>query len=282
MLPVYRLNSPGTGRGRSDLGANGRTGSGSRSAGQGPACLRADLCRALHSGPGPDILLATYFGSLGCNLSTATALPVPGLHLDLVRGGEDLDEVLNAVPHERWLSLGVVDGRNVWRTDLRAALTTLRRAADARGNRRLIVAPSCSLLHVPVDVEQETKLDGEVKSWLAFATQKLTEVALLTRALNEGEAAIAKSLEASDAVVRARRESALVHQLDVASRAASITPGMTRRGSDATRRREARRDHSGLAVVSHDNDWLVPAKRQTYRRARGDLARAVITEAWSL
>ena len=91
------------------------------------------------------------------------------------------------VSPERWLSLGLVDGRNVWRTDLRAALGTLQRVAAARGERRLMVAPSCSLLHVPVDVRQETKLDPAVKTWLAFAEQKLDEVATLARGLDEGE-----------------------------------------------------------------------------------------------
>ena len=114
---------------------------------------------ALAVAPAPEVLLASYFGPLGDNLATAARLPVAGLHVDLVRGAAELDAVLEAVPAERWLSLGVVDGRNVWRTDLRAALGTLRRVASVRGTRRLMVAPSCSLLHVPVDLAQEAELD---------------------------------------------------------------------------------------------------------------------------
>ena len=110
----------------------------------------------LRQGPAPDILLASYFGPLGDNLATAAGLPVAGLHVDLVRGAGELDAVLDAVPAERWLSLGLIDGRNIWRADLRAALGVLEKVAARRGNRHLMVAPSCSLLHVPVDLGQES------------------------------------------------------------------------------------------------------------------------------
>jgi 5-methyltetrahydropteroyltriglutamate--homocysteine methyltransferase len=174
--------------------------------------------------PRLSILLASYFGPLADNLPTALALPVAGLHLDLARGAADLDAVLEGARADLWLSLGVVDGRNVWRTDLRAALATLRRVADRRGTRRLMVAPSCSLLHVPMDLEAEDALDPEVKSWLAFAVQKLAEVATLARALDEGEGAVASALKASDAAVAGRRGSARVHDPAVAARAAAADP----------------------------------------------------------
>ncbi len=128
-----------------------------------------------------------------------------GLHLDLVRGGGELDAVLAATRAEQWLSLGVVDGRNVWRTDLRAALATLQRAAAARVGGRLMVAPSCSLLHVPVELAQEDRLDPALKSWLAFATEKLAEIATLARGLDEGADAIAAELARSDAAMRCAR-----------------------------------------------------------------------------
>jgi 5-methyltetrahydropteroyltriglutamate--homocysteine methyltransferase len=228
------------------------------------------------SGLTPDILLTSYFGPLGDNLATAAGLPVSGFHVDLVRGGDELDALLDMLPEERWLSLGVVDGRNVWRTDLRAGLTTLRHAAAARGNRRLIVAPSCSLLHVPVDLEPETELDGEVKGWLAFATQKLAEVSLLTRALNEGDDAITKQLEASDAAVRARRDSARVHRPDVARRMAEVTPGMMRRASAYPERRAAQRAAFDLPVFPTTTIGSFPQTAEV-RRARADLARSAIS-----
>jgi 5-methyltetrahydropteroyltriglutamate--homocysteine methyltransferase len=98
---------------------------------------------ALAAKPTPELLLVPW---------TAARLPVAGLHVELVRGGGELDAAIAAVPGDRWLSLGVVDGRNVWRTDLRAALGTLQCVATTRGTRQLMLAPSCSLLHVPVDL----------------------------------------------------------------------------------------------------------------------------------
>ncbi|MGH7058187.1 MAG: 5-methyltetrahydropteroyltriglutamate--homocysteine S-methyltransferase, partial [Acetobacteraceae bacterium] len=190
-----------------------------------------DTYDRLARGKAPDVLLASYFGPLGDNLATAAKLAVRGIHLDLVRGAGQLDEAMNAFAPDRWLSLGVVDGRNVWRTDLRAALATLQRAADRRGTERLIVAPSCSLLHVPVDLDQETKLDPEIKSWLAFATQKLREIAALARGLDAGEEAIADDLRASDAAQSSRRASPRVHRAAVAKRLAEVTDQMERRAS---------------------------------------------------
>ena len=162
----------------------------------------ATAYHALANGPTPRILLANYYGPLGDNLPTAASLPVAGLHLDLVRGASDLESALNAIPVDRWLSLGLVDGRNVWRTDLRAGLASLHHIAAVRGAGHLMVAPACSLLHVPVDLAQEDALNPEVKTWLAFAVQKLAEVAQLARGLDEGEAVIAAELEASDAAKR--------------------------------------------------------------------------------
>src|SRR2546427_202514 len=139
--------------------------------------------------PGLKLLLTTYFDGLRDNLDTALELPVAGLHVDLVRAPAQLDALLGRWPAGRVLSLGVVDGRNIWKADLAAALATLERASARLGVERVWVAPSCSLLHVPVDLELERKLDPELKGWLAFAKQKLDEVVALTRALREGRRA---------------------------------------------------------------------------------------------
>src|SRR5881628_1090312 len=119
------------------------------------------------------LMVATYFAGLDDNLATALALPVQGLHVDLVRAPGQLDQLLAAWPKGRVLSAGVVDGRNVWRADLRKQAALLERAAAKVGQDRLWVAPSCSLLHTPLDLDLETKLDPELKSWLDFAKQKL-------------------------------------------------------------------------------------------------------------
>jgi len=135
----------------------------------------------------PRFLLATYFGALGANLDLALALGTAGLHIDLVRAPEQLDAVLDKLPAETLLSLGLIDGRNVWRANLTRAVDQLEKAVQKLGTERVQVAPSCSLLHTPFDLAEETALDAEVLSWMAFARQKLDEVALLARAV-EGRA----------------------------------------------------------------------------------------------
>ena len=221
----------------------------------------ATAYHALASGLTPRILLANYFGPLGDNLPTAASLPVAGLHLDLVRGASDLESALNAIPVDRWLSLGLVDGRNVWRTDLRAALASLQHVAAVRGARHLMVAPACSLLHVPVDLAQEDALDPEVKTWLAFAVQKLAEVAQLARGLDEGEAVIAAELEASDAAKRTRQNAARVHRRDVAERLAAVTPAMEHRASSYAQRRRAQQARLNLPLFPDHHDRVLPADR---------------------
>lgn len=132
-------------------------------------------------------LLATYFGGLEENLGLAANLPVDGLHIDLVRAPDQYPTILDRLPAYKVLSLGVVNGRNVWRCDLQNALATLCHAHERLGD-RLWVAPSCSLLHSPVDLGREDQLDAELKSWLAFAVQKCEEVAVLAGAVSEPQA----------------------------------------------------------------------------------------------
>jgi 5-methyltetrahydropteroyltriglutamate--homocysteine methyltransferase len=232
---------------------------------------------ALAAGAAPEMVLTSYFGPLGANLGIAAGLPVAGLHVDLVRGREELDEVLAVLPAERWLSLGVVDGRNVWRTDLRAALATLQHATAVRGARRLMVAPSCSLLHVPVDLRQETKLDPEIAVWLAFAAQKLDEIAVLARGLDEGENAIADALKASDAAVQGRRASKRVHSAAVAARMAAIVPDMERRAHSYAKRRKAQQARLGLPAFPTTTIGSFP-QTEAVRHARAALARKELTE----
>jgi len=230
---------------------------------------------AFAAGPSPQLLLTSYFGPLLDNLATACALPVAGLHLDLVRGADELDAALDTLPANKWLSLGVVDGRNIWRTDLRAALGTLRRAADRRGTRQLMVAPSCSMLHVPVDLAQEAKLDQELKGWLAFAAQKLQEVAALARGLDEGDAAIDAQLRASDQAKSSRMASGRVHRAEVASRLAGATPEMERRRSAYPARRAAQQAKLRLPLFPTTTIGSFP-QTDDVRKTRAALARQEI------
>ncbi|MCE7524796.1 5-methyltetrahydropteroyltriglutamate--homocysteine S-methyltransferase [Alloalcanivorax xenomutans] len=164
------------------------------------------------------LLLATYFGALKNNLFTALELPVAGLHLDRVRGDDDLEQVISRLG-DKVLSLGYINGRNIWRTDLDAALATLKPLKEALGD-RLWLAPSCSLLHSPVDLDQEDKLDTELKSWLSFAKQKLDELALLGGAL-DGDTAVETGLLAQREALQARSESIRIHNPAVAERIAA-------------------------------------------------------------
>ncbi len=130
---------------------------------------------------GVKLLVATYFDALLDNTQLAVSLPVTALHIDLVRAPEQLDEMLALIPERLLLSLGVVDGRNVWKNDYEKSLLLIQKAVDKLGSDGVIIAPSCSLLHSPNDLELETELDPGIKNWMAFAKQKLTEVNELRR-----------------------------------------------------------------------------------------------------
>ncbi len=176
------------------------------------------------------LLLATYFGQLQDNAYLAANLPVAGLHVDAVSDPDGVLPLLGLLPAHKVLSLGVVNGRNVWKTDLNATLDWLEPLA-ARLGERLWLAPSCSLLHVPVDLAQEQRLDAELKSWLAFALQKLDELRLLGRALRDGRGAVEAELAENHAALVARRTSPRVHSPAVRAAVAAITADMGRRQS---------------------------------------------------
>ncbi|HYX81376.1 MAG TPA: 5-methyltetrahydropteroyltriglutamate--homocysteine S-methyltransferase [Gemmatimonadales bacterium] len=186
-----------------------------RTADERAACLDAYGQLSQRAG-NAQLLVATYFGGLDDNLSTALALPVHGLHVDLVRAPQQLDALLDAWPANRVLSAGVIDGRNVWRADLPKQAALLERAAAKVGRDKLWVAPSCSLLHTPLDLDFETRLDPELKSWLAFAKQKLQEVV----ALATGDR---KALAASAEAAKARRTSKRINNAAVQRRASAVT-----------------------------------------------------------
>jgi 5-methyltetrahydropteroyltriglutamate--homocysteine methyltransferase len=167
------------------------------------------------------LLLATYFGELAENAYLAANLPVAGLHIDAINGRADVQPLMNLLPSHKVVSLGVINGRNIWKTDLNATLDWLEPLAQRLGD-RLWIAPSCSLLHVPVDLDSEKKLDGEVKSWLAFAKQKLGELSVLATALNKGRDAVKDELAANRAAIESRRNSPRVNNPAVKAALAKI------------------------------------------------------------
>lgn len=183
------------------------------------------------------LLLATYFGALDDNLDLALGAGCAGLHIDLVRGKAQLDRVLDALPGSMVLSAGLVNGRNIWKTDLAQAASTVRKAADTIGLDRLMVASSCSLLHSPVDLDKETELDPELRDWMAFATQKCREIGVLGATVCGKDCAA--ELAANAASIESRRTSARVHSEAVCTRCAEITPEMYRRANPYAVRKQA-------------------------------------------
>lgn len=181
------------------------------------------------------LLLTTYFEGVTPNLDTITALPVQGLHVDLVHGKDDVAELHKRLPSDWLLSAGLINGRNVWRADLTEKYAQIK---DIVGKRDLWVASSCSLLHSPIDLSVETRLDAEVKSWFAFALQKCHELALLRDALNSGDTA---ALAEWSAPIQARRHSTRVHNPAVEKRLAAITAQDSQRANVYEVRAEAQR-----------------------------------------
>ncbi len=226
------------------------------------------------------LLIASYFGPLRDNLAAAVSLPVQALHVDLVRGQSQLDEVLARLPEHVRLSAGLVDGRNIWKTDLAQAAGLLRRVVNAIGEDRTMVGPSCSLLHVPVDLGRETALDAAVHSWLAFGRQKLAEIVTLAEAVAANGRALQSVLAENAAAIQDRRQSPLTHSAEVRRRAAAITPEMSRRKSPYSQRRAVQRKALPLPLFPTTTIGSFPQTAEVRARqgkipARGTLSRAI-------
>ncbi|MGN6328050.1 MAG: 5-methyltetrahydropteroyltriglutamate--homocysteine S-methyltransferase [Rhodanobacter sp.] len=198
------------------------------------ACRRAYA--VLSAANGPRILLASYFGPLGDNLSLAASLPVDGLHVDLVRAPGQLDAVLDALSPTQVLSAGVIDGRNIWRSQPDKVLPLLRKAQSRLGDARLWLAPSCSLQHVPIDLQAETALDPARRASMAFARQKIEELRTYADAL-AGQSEAAAALAAQQTLWDGQAQSEGVVDAGVRARLRNLSPQIAlRRSSYATRR----------------------------------------------
>jgi 5-methyltetrahydropteroyltriglutamate--homocysteine methyltransferase len=230
----------------------------------------------------PALLLATYFDSVAEHADRLKNLPVAGLHIDAVRAPGQVAAFTDDFPADKVLSLGIVDGRNVWRTDLDAALDVLETAKAALGD-RLWLAPSCSLLHVPVDLGAETALDGELKGWLAFARQKLEEIAILDKGLRLGRGAIAAELAASGSALRERAASPRVRRPEVREAVRRVLAPDLRRQSPFEKRIAAQRARLKLppfpttTIGSFPQTAAIRAARAAFRR--GELSEADYREA---
>ncbi|WP_278378508.1 5-methyltetrahydropteroyltriglutamate--homocysteine S-methyltransferase [Chryseobacterium arthrosphaerae] len=185
------------------------------------------------------LIIATYFDGLKDNRSLAVSLPVEVLHIDLVRNPEQLEEILKIIPENLSLSLGLVDGRNIWKNDYEKSLRFITKAIEKLGSERVFIAPSCSLLHSPCDLDAEAALNPEIKNWLAFAKQKVKEVVTL-KALAAGTDN-EKSLtdfEDNKKAVEGRKTSSLIHNDQVKQRAQAVTEEDTQRKNTFKIRKE--------------------------------------------
>jgi 5-methyltetrahydropteroyltriglutamate--homocysteine methyltransferase len=230
---------------------------------------------------GIKLIVATYFEALGNNEDIAVNLPVHALHLDLVRGENQLDTILSKVPANLTLSLGVVEGRNIWKNDYENSLKKIKQAVDALGKDRVWVAPSSSLLHVPFDLDNENNeesLPAEVKNWLAFAKQKLSEVKdLAVLAEGEVDADTQKRFEANKEAAESRRTSPLIHKPEVKNRVSNITDEDAKRTSPFDARKAAQQAKFNLPGFATTTIGSFPQTKDV-RKWRADLKKGAISQ----
>lgn len=222
---------------------------------------------------GIKILLATYFGSLGDNTALALSLPVSGLHVDLVRGAGQLDALLQGFPQGRWLSLGVVDGRNIWKNDYQQSLRQIEQAKQVVGGEKLMIAGSSSLLHTPCDLDQEAVIPAQIKNWMAFAKQKLREISELA-AIAGGDT---RALAANTAALEDRRGHQLIHRKEVKARVEAISEADSRRKSPFLIRQQLQQDRLKLPLFPTTTIGSFP-QTTDIRKLRAQRKKNLITE----
>ena len=224
--------------------------------------------------PHTKFMVATYFEGLKDNISLAVNLPVCALHLDLVRAPQQLDEVLAQIPEKLSLSLGLVDGRNIWKNDYSASLALIKKAIAKLGTERVMLAPSCSLLHTPFDLELETRMSPVIKQWMAFARQKLSEINELKQ-ITEGNNEL---LVANEAVIESRRTSPLIHQQEVIQRVKAIKDADAKRKSSFPKRQEIQEAHFHLPLFPTTTIGSFP-QTDDIRQLRAKLKKGELTQA---
>ena len=197
---------------------------------------------------GVRIILGTYFAGVAEHVKLLGSLPVHGVHIDCVRAPEQLAVFAEHFPTNKVLSVGLIDGRNVWKANLTQVIDTLE-PVKAKFQNNLWIAPSCSLLHSPQDLAVEEKLNGEIKSWMAFAAQKLVELGVVKRALEHGKDSVAAELKASDAAAADRATNKLIHNDAVKARLANLPKGADQRKSPFAERIKAQQAWMNLPIL---------------------------------
>jgi 5-methyltetrahydropteroyltriglutamate--homocysteine methyltransferase len=239
------------------------------------AALKSAYERIAKAKGSAKILVATYFGGVRDNLDAYLALPVDALHFDFVRGAEDIDAVLAKFPKDKILSVGIVEGRNVWKNDYDSSLAVLQKAKAAVGAERLWVAPSCSLLHAPITLKNESKLDSELKDWLAFADQKLVEVTDL-RQLLDGTGA-KEALAANQAAAASRKTSKRIHNDAVKARLQTVKERDYSRASPFAARRQSQATKLALPEFPTTTIGSFPQTKEV-RQARAQWKKGTLSE----
>ena len=226
----------------------------------------------------PSIMLTSYFGDVGDNLKTVLSLPVKGYHIDLVRGKKQLEAFISNIRPQQTLSLGVIDGRNIWRSDLSALIDWLKPVVEKLGTERIQIATSCSLLHVPIDLDLEVNLDDELKSWLSFASQKLDELHILCQALSGNAAAVTEKLTANKAALNERKSSKRIRNDLVRKQLETIKKNRARRASAYSTRHEKQKAILNLPPFPTTTIGSFPQSSDV-RKARSDYTKGVIDKA---
>jgi len=223
------------------------------------------------------VLLASYFGELQENLQLVCELPVAGLHLDVINAKHEVLKVIDWLPNHKILSLGVINGRNIWKTNLIETLGWLEPLHE-RLQERLWLSPSCSLLHVPVDLNSEENLDAEIKSWLSFALQKIDELQILANALNNGRASVADALAENAKAIKTRQESSRVHDQKVKERVDQLDNTLENRKSNYQKRAKLQDKKFNLPLYPTTTIGSFP-QTQDIRQARRDFKNGQITDS---
>jgi 5-methyltetrahydropteroyltriglutamate--homocysteine methyltransferase len=190
------------------------------------------------------------------------------LHVDLVRAPAQLDAVLSVLPKHFILSAGVIDGRNIWRSHPESVQPLLEKIAASRGTDHLWLAPSCSLLHTPIDASQETSLPANLRSWLAFAQQKLEELSLYARAWS-GDTLAKQVLGDQAALLTARNQAHGVSRAEIRARANALSPQATQRRSGLSHRRRVQAETLLLPLLPTTTIGSFP-QTEMLRHARAD------------
>jgi 5-methyltetrahydropteroyltriglutamate--homocysteine methyltransferase len=227
-------------------------------------------------------ILTTYFEKLGSNAELATSLPVDALHIDLVRAPQQLDKVLDLLPAKTILSLGLVDGRNIWKNDFEASLAIIQKAKEKLGDELVWIAPSCSLIHSPCDLKNENNnevLTPEIKQWLAFAKQKVNEIALLKSLSTDNPGVgIQYKLAENKHDNASRKTSTLIHNNIVKERVAAITKSDAQRTNTFLSRKQKQQALLNLPLFATTTIGSFPQTAEV-RSWRAQLKKGSITQA---